>query len=566
VATMYVVGSWVLLQLGDVVIEPLGLPEWIQAALIIGVIVLFPVMLVLAWLFDLTWGGVVRDSGPLPSLAPTLDDVPGAQHAGRSRRLAVLPFIDMGEAQSDAHLGDGLAEEILHALTRIPELDVIARASSFRFRGPEIDLADLAQQLNVSHVLSGSVRRGGERVRVKAELVEIASQRQIWSEIYQRGVEDLFTLQAELAGQVASALVGMLGLEPVHRHHDMEPEAYNEFLLAIADLRNSDFPEAIGHAERCIDLDPKSPRAHGLLAQAYLAWPRYGYATGTDELPLARTHARQALRIDPDHVPALIVKGMLSLYLERDFANAFSEVVKTLGREPEDMDNIPTLFSYANRFEDAVEVERHISLRDPLNVPTLISFARKLNWLGRTTEANDVYDRVRRIQPFHILMIQDEIELAIRDDRPDDAAEIFDQATKVLLSESKGKIANWLPINATLTWIGAKIEAARGNLTRAHEMAVELEADDSVNPTMKIECYLTAGDLDNAFRICDIGIHQFDIGMYDVVYPYVVRAPGDPSWVRFRDDARYADLLVRLGVDEVSLARVAWQSPSELLG
>ena len=567
VATAYVVFAWVLLQLGDVVIEPLGLPDWIQAALIVGVTALFPVVLILSWLFDLTRKGLVRDRGPAPEddAEPAVAEAQERAGGLKALRVAVLPFVDMGAEQADAYIGDGVAEEVLHALATHPELTVIARASSFRFRGLDVDLGELRQKLDVTHVLSGTVRRAGEKIRVRAQLVDARDETNLWSESFDRTPDDLFELEEDVAQKVAHSLVGVLGMTH-ERSWGMAPEAYDEFLMAVNDLRGADFPRAIEHARRSIAIDAENPRAHTLIGDAYLEWPRYGYATHSDDLTQCRQHADTALGIDPNYPPARVVRAMLSLYLERDYAAAFRAVADVSRERPGQVEFLPLLYSYGNRYEEAVEVQRFALRADPLNVTTLISMARRLNWLGRNAEADKLYERARAIQPFHILLIQDDIELKLRAGEVDEATRLFVEAGRMADEGGGDKALSWVPMEAYALWLGAKLQMARGRRDDAHEMAVRLEKMEQVTPTIKAETYLTAGDLDGAYRLVEVGLRQFDIGMYDVAWPDEMRAPDDPNWLAFQADPRYQDLLRRLGIDEASLARVPWVTPAEILG
>ncbi|NND44229.1 MAG: adenylyl cyclase, partial [Xanthomonadales bacterium] len=238
----YAVMVFVLLQLMDAAVEPLRLPDWIPTLVVVVLILGFPVVFVLAWFFDVTSGGIKRThaAGLLTRsqtagmfsfmLAATaglgvvfyhyysgvFEDEPAAatsslvaqrEFSAPENSIAVLPFADLSAQGDQAYFSDGIAEEILNLLAQVKGLHVAARTSSFAFREREKDIREIGRLLNVSTVLEGSIRTSGNRIRLTAQLINVADGYHIWSQSYDRELTDLFAIQDEVASAISSALV-----------------------------------------------------------------------------------------------------------------------------------------------------------------------------------------------------------------------------------------------------------------------------------------------------------------------------------------------------------------------
>ena len=190
----YLIVGWLLIQIADVTIEPLHLPEW-SGTLVIWLVGLgFPIAIVLAWVLDVTPAGV-KVTGPAE-----------ASDAPSDASVAVLPFINMSGNADNEYFSDGLSEELLNLLTRLQSLRVCSRTSSFALKGTTVDMPTIARQLNVRHVLEGSVRRSGDRVRITAQFIDAFEDRHLWSETYDRDLQDIFAVQDEIATHIVEAL------------------------------------------------------------------------------------------------------------------------------------------------------------------------------------------------------------------------------------------------------------------------------------------------------------------------------------------------------------------------
>jgi len=252
VAALYVVVSWLILQVADVLVDAFELPNWSMRLLIAILLLGFPLALAFSWIFELTPEGVMRETeisegsnrrfarrtlNIAIALLLTLgigivaieriipEDVP-------ARTIAVLPFVNMSDDPGNEYFSDGLSEELLNVLAEIRELKVTARTSSFAFKNKETDIPTIARQLNVANVLEGSVRKSGNQIRITAQLIDAASGYHLWSETYDRTLDDIFEVQDEIAAAVVDALrLSLLGEEP--RVRQTTPEAFSAYLQAL---------------------------------------------------------------------------------------------------------------------------------------------------------------------------------------------------------------------------------------------------------------------------------------------------------------------------------------------
>ncbi len=200
VVVAYAVAAWVILQIGEVTFEPLGLPDWAMTTLVIVVIAGFPVVGTLAWVFDITPSGVRRDS-TWQIFESRDDDEPS---------IAVLPFADMSPDCDQGYFCEGIAEEILNALTRIESLHVVARMSSFRYSGAGGDVRTMGKTLGAKTILEGSVRKSGDQLRVTAQLINVADGYHLWSKTFDRELKDVFAIQDEIATSIVKSLLHTL--------------------------------------------------------------------------------------------------------------------------------------------------------------------------------------------------------------------------------------------------------------------------------------------------------------------------------------------------------------------
>lgn len=344
-AAVYCAGAWALLQVADVIFPVVGLPDWTISAVLVIAAIGFPVALLLSWLFELTPEGVapvptaepVKDTSGLPAsrvieltVIILLSGLVGYLYLVRlgeppqpvqrtevsSRSIAVMPFVNLSNQRDMEYLGDGLAEEILNLLARLTELNVAARTSSFYFKDKEVDIRTVGESLGVAHVLEGSVRFSGDRVRVTAQLIKADDGFHLWSQTYDREMQDVLAIQDEIAGQVVEKLQLLLSpdsRELLRRESSADPAAYDYYLRGRAYLRSpadrSNLEYALGLFEKAIALDPDFADAHAGQCDAQLAL--YTTSRDADDYALAEQACEQALRLDRRSPSVYIALGQL---------------------------------------------------------------------------------------------------------------------------------------------------------------------------------------------------------------------------------------------------------------
>jgi serine/threonine-protein kinase len=321
--------------------------------------------------------------------------------------IAVLPFANMSADKENDYFGDGLAEEVISALAQMPELRVAGRSSSFLFRGKDVELAELGRRLNVEHLLDGSVRRSGNRVRVTAQLIKVADGFHLWSERYDREWTDIFAIQDEITHAIASALRLRLSADvPKPDRHTPNLHAYEAYLRArnlfYTGLPGS-FVQTKALLEHAIALDPLFALPYSLLGGCYTFLANLGFRPAHEVMPLARAAEEEALRVDPTLPEAHALVGVCAGCFGHDWLGAEHEWRLAMAREPISRD---VRFWYGNHYllpighlAEAVETMASGLQDDPLNILYRHHYARGLRHLGRLDEAAAELRSVLDIDP-----------------------------------------------------------------------------------------------------------------------------------------------------------------------
>jgi adenylate cyclase len=361
VAVVYAIAGWVVIEVASTMLPGLHLPQW-SVTLVIALVVLgFPIAFLMGWMFDIGPGGVQRTGPSVPAAAPAqvdapraASDVPPAERRvttpsapsrvaattddeGR-RTIAVLPFVNMSGDADNEYFSDGIAEEILNLLAKLPQLKVASRTSAFNFKGRQVGIPDVARELGVGTVLEGSVRRAGERVRITAQLIEADSDSHLWSETYDRELKDVFAIQDDIAQSIVKAL--QVTLSPQERRAmqsvaTTDPEAYDYYLRGrnyMYSMARRDYEHAIRMFEQAITLDSKYALAYAGLADAYSHMYRYVEATA-ENVEKANRASEQAVVLDRDSAEAHASRG-LALFISERYDEAEAEFEIAIARNP----------------------------------------------------------------------------------------------------------------------------------------------------------------------------------------------------------------------------------------
>jgi len=326
VGVAYLVACWLALQIVDLVLENIHAPDWVMQVFMLGMAIGFPFALIVAWAFEVTPEGVKLHKNVDPeksihrhtghqlnrgiivilSMAIVLlltdkfrddligtdipegekteqnEDASGEPEAGDAQNsIAVMPFRDMSATQDQAYFGEGIAEELLNALVKIKGLDVASRTSSFSLAGENLDTRAIATKLGVNHILEGSVRTSGQKVRVTAQLIDAGRDVHLWSETYDGSLDDIFKIQDEITGKITTELKLQLGSDDITPSAEQLTDNAASYQLYLEGRhlwrqRNAaSIREAIRLFKQAVQLDPKFHRAWSNLAIAYLNLPDY---------------------------------------------------------------------------------------------------------------------------------------------------------------------------------------------------------------------------------------------------------------------------------------------------
>jgi TolB-like protein/Flp pilus assembly protein TadD len=326
VIVAYAVIGWILLQIGEVTLAPLGFPDWVMTALVVMVIAGFPVTLFLAWRYDITPRGIRVDRGPVP------------EAQGGRPSIAVLPFADMSPDKDQRYFCEGIAEEILNALTGIRQLKVAARSSSFQFQSEAGDVREIGRQLDVKAILEGSVRKSGDQLRVTAQLVKVSDGYHLWSKTFDQQLENIFAIQDDIASSIAQSLLETINPDEraaIRTTSSANVNAYDLYLRGRQYFKRFGKMD-IEHARQifwqAIELDPDFALAWAGYADCHsilimYADPNPAYAQQANQA------SERALALQPDLAEAHASRGLACLVC-REFNDAEVEFVRALELNP----------------------------------------------------------------------------------------------------------------------------------------------------------------------------------------------------------------------------------------
>ncbi len=421
VAVAYAIAAWLLIEITATTFPILKLPDWSVTLVTVLVLIGFPLALILAWAFELTPEGIKKEKDVDRSesithitgrkldyliigvlmvalgffaydkfvLVPGRDaveieaavQVAQEQVAGpvepqdSIKSIAVLPFVNMSDDPGNEYFSDGISEELLNLLAQIPELRVISRSSAFSFKGKDIAIPTVAEQLNIAYVLEGSVRKVGNRVRITAQLIEARSDTHLWSESYDRTLDDVFAIQDEIAANVVEQLKITL-LNPVPTSKEVNPEAHRLYLLGQYHLykwKPADLEKAVRYFQQAIELDPQYAQPHVALAIYYGAIGFWGYMPPRFAFEKERAAAARALDIDSNLASAHAEHAQVYFLFDWDWEKAEEKFQRAL--------SLNSNYADAHQFYAWFLVtmgrteEAHTSIRRALELDPLAIFA-----------------------------------------------------------------------------------------------------------------------------------------------------------------------------------------------
>ena len=453
VGIAYLIGSWLLAQIAELLLDTFNAPEWTMQFIVVVLMTGFPIAIFLAWAFELTPDGIKRDAevdparsirketgnkldrsiivilvialayfvwesrfssnNETPAIAETeVQTKPETQAVAAKnteKSVAVLPFINMSSDKEQEYFSDGITEEIINALVKIPGLSVPARTSVFGFKGQQGDVRKIGEQLGVAHVLEGSIRSQGNQVRVTAQLIKVDDGFHLWSETFDRELENIFVVQEEIATAIATVLIGELGLGvSTVPNQTRNMEAYDIYLQGRALLRKRD-ESAAEVLEKATQVDPGFAPAWAALAIAHQVDYRH------DE---AMHAAETALKIDPDNVHALdaMASALRAKFRWIEAERYYDQALAIDPLSPELLEDYAEFLNYVGRTEEALIVTSRGIAIDPNLLPLAMAHMESLLNNGRLDEALTLVDRVSIEHPRHRWLWQAHLSVYLAQD------------------------------------------------------------------------------------------------------------------------------------------------------
>jgi TolB-like protein/Tfp pilus assembly protein PilF len=588
----YLALGWVVTQVTATVAPALHLPDWIVSVVLwIGVIG-FPFVIMFSWVYELTPEGLKRESevdrsasithvtgrrldyitiglllaaigfsafdrfvprrsGSIASgeaaastgaaSSPTAPPPTPAARAVSDSSIAVLPFVSMSEDKANEYFSDGMSEELLNLLAKIPQLHVAARTSSFSFKGKEVPIPDIAKTLLVANVLEGSVRKSGDHLRITAQLVRAADGYHLWSETYDRKLDDIFTIQDEISAKVVEQLkVTLLGANPKARTTD--PQAYASYLEA-RELGRQQKAEAFKQSDalyqQTLALDPRYAPAWTGLAENLYRETQISMLPAQEAFARAREAAEKALAIDPAYAPAHAWLGYIALAGERDFAGAAQHIDRALALAPADVDvlrSAAVLLVNLGRIDEALSLFEAVIRHDPVNTRVLYTKGVTQRFAGQLDAAIATFRTVLSLSPgrgqaheelAYVLMLKGDLTAALAEIEQE-TSEIGRMIGQPIVYHALGR--NTDSDSALFALIGKYEKDAPFNIAFV---------------------YAFCGNADKAFEWLGKAIQYQDPGISEIV--------PENLFAKIHSDARWLPFLRKIGSAPEQLARIEFK-------
>jgi TolB-like protein/Flp pilus assembly protein TadD len=442
VGAAYLVIAWLIAQVSQLALDSFGAPDWIIKSELFLLAVGFPVALVFAWAFELTPEGIKRDRD-------VGRDEPGPRVGGRKldfiiigalvialgyflwerqqitappatldRSVAVLPFVNLSSDEEQEYFSDGLSEELLNLLAKVPELQVSARTSSFSFKGKDLEIREIASRLKVAHILEGSVRKSGNQIRITAQLVQADNGYQLWSESYDRDLDNIFQIQEEIAIAVVNALkITLLGDVPKTRKTD--PQAYQLFLegrYLARQITPDSLSKAIEAFKQAVEIDATYVPAWASLADAYI-W--------VGENDLADQAIQIAISADPGYAWSYYARGIIRIFSKSRFKEGIEDFEHALKLDPDNaiiVGSIGKGASVTGKYDVAIEQFQAGLRLEPVTPEFYFFLGIIYRGSGRLDDSEASYRKMLSLSPqsylghfslWHTLFLKGEFDAAL---------------------------------------------------------------------------------------------------------------------------------------------------------
>ena len=569
VAAAYVIVAWLLLQVSDTLVPALHLPEWFHSGVAFVLILGFPVAIIFAWAFEMTPEGIKkekdidrsqsitnqtsrkldfiiigvlvlalgyfgydkfvldrsRDAALVEATAQAMSEQATNEEgsAKSDKSIAVLPFVNMSSDPEQEFFSDGISEELLNLLAQIPKLRVIARTSSFAYKGKDVQIAEVARELNVDHVLEGSVRKEGNQVRITAQLIRASDSSHIWSETYDRTLDNIFAIQDEIAATVVAQLkITLLGAAPTIK--ETNPEAYALFLQGrhlSRQFNQASLEQALVLLQQALEIDPGYAAAWDQLSDVYRGLQTVGELPGDEGRLLKREAVNKALAIDPEYALAHARLSRFANVYDNDLPAAARHLQRALQLEPGNTDIIfsaARLMASLGRLDEAIALTEFAVARDPVNPVGHFRLARSYIFVGRWDDAIESFSTISSLSP-SAGFAQYNIGTAL----------LFKGEPQAALEAMQRENSVWRLIGLPLVY------HALGQTDESDAALAELIEQHERNAPFQIAyIYAWRGEADLAFEWLDKSVEYKDAGLFLIVTNrFFSNIHDDPRWLPF---------------------------------
>ena len=566
VAIAYGVVAWLLIQVATQVFPFFELSNFVVRVVVAASVLGFPVALIIAWAFEMTPEGLKRDDDVAPddyiprwstrkfaalvvSVAIFAAGVPlvhilrkkpaflsrvNATSTLAQKSIAVLPLLNESGNSGDEYFSDGLSEELISALAQVKGLKVIGRSSSFRFKDKKTDVKTIGEELGVSTLLEGTVRKQGDQVRIVAELINTADGSELWSRTFDRELKDIFAVQAEIAEAVATSLeLTLLGTEDgsAQKASTKSMEAHNAYLQGhfYFQRRNlEDYRKAVGFFDQAIRFDSDYALAYAERSEAWAWIGDLSSEKKKEAWKAAGSDAEKAIAVDPNLAEAHAALGWVRFFIEWKFAEGLAELRRAQQLSPWNptaSDLLARVVVYFGQFEQAEKVARQSIELDPLAYQARISLARVLFAEGKLDETEAAARKAAELQPTAAGNHRFQVFVAIQ--RGDGEAALRE--------------AQLEPNEGYRRFELALADYTRGERRAADEALAELIAKDRDFLAYQVaQVYGWRGENDKAFEWLQVSLDTHDTGTVSLLI--------DPLLRGLQHDPRYKSLLTKIGL------------------
>ena len=443
--------------------------------------------------------------------------------------IVVLPFANLSSDKDQEYFSDGLSEELLNVLSRNPKLRVTSRTSAFSFKGKAVDIKTIADKLHVTHVLEGSVRKAGSRLRITAQLIDVASDSHLWSQSYDRQMENIFAIQEDIATSVAGALKAALEGNPARTANQTTPAAYNAYLQGryfYERRTKADFEKAIDYYQQALRIDPHYARAWVGLSDVHSFQADWGYLPVPKGYAMARREVQEALALDPNLAVAHAQVGWIKMTNDWNWDGADSAYKRALELEPANprvIQSAAWLAGTLGHNDEALALCRRATELDPLLIAAYNNLGVQAYYAGGWDEARAAFRKVLAMDPqypdvhthlgcMHLLRSEPEAALAEFQKESEDWRRLYGRA---MAFHGAGK--------------RKEADAAQGEFVRKY---------GDVGAFQVAEICAYRGETDRAFEWLERAFHQRDSGLSGI--------KGDPLLGNIEQDLRFRRFLQKM--------------------